>query len=114
VLAQISQIKEAIDASQQVRLRDVVIEVERVKELVLSAIQSTHHDDSLPSFDVFQDTQHSASPPTFSTQSTHKGRSHKNCRWPFALSKQTNAAALNDGLLTDGPHQVGQVGPGSS
>jgi hypothetical protein len=47
----------------------MVVEVERVEELVLSAIQSTHHDDSLPSLDVSQDNQHSASAATFSTES---------------------------------------------
>ncbi|WP_217468612.1 hypothetical protein, partial [Paraburkholderia fynbosensis] len=35
----------------------------------LSAAQLTHHDESLPSIDVFQDTEQSARRQTFSTQS---------------------------------------------
>jgi hypothetical protein len=55
-----------IDASQQVLARDAIIEVERVEEFVLSAAQLTHHDESLPSIDVFQDTQQSPQRATFS------------------------------------------------
>ena len=61
-----------IDASQQVLARDVIIEVERVEKFVLSAAQLTHRDDSLPSIDVFQDTQQSARREAFSTRSTHE------------------------------------------
>ncbi|WP_217468706.1 hypothetical protein, partial [Paraburkholderia fynbosensis] len=39
---------------------------------VLSAAQLTHHDESLPSIDVFQDTEQSARRQTFSTQSEVK------------------------------------------
>ncbi|WP_217710919.1 hypothetical protein, partial [Paraburkholderia youngii] len=42
---------------------------EGVEEFVLSAAQLTHHDESLPSIDVFQDTQQSVRRATFSTQS---------------------------------------------
>jgi hypothetical protein len=89
VLTQISQVKEATDASQQVRLRDVVVEIERVEELVMSAIQSTHHDDSLPSFDVFQDTQHSASTTTFSIASAdlrHRINASRDQKPPWKLN----------------------------
>jgi hypothetical protein len=58
-----------INASQQVLARDVIIEVERVEKFVLSAAQLTHHDESLPSIDIFQDTEQSARRQTFSTQS---------------------------------------------
>jgi hypothetical protein len=75
MLAQISQIKEAVDAPQHVGLRDVVVGVERVDELVLSAIQSTHPDDSLPSLDVFLDIQHSTPTTTFSAESAARRRS---------------------------------------
>ena len=40
MLAKIAQIKEMIDASQQVFARDVIIEVKRVEEFVLYAAQS--------------------------------------------------------------------------
>ncbi|MGF6267506.1 hypothetical protein OKW49_008500 [Paraburkholderia youngii] len=61
-----AQTQEVIDASQQVLATDVIIEAERVEELVLFAAQLTHHDDLLPSLDVSQDTQHFASTATFS------------------------------------------------
>jgi hypothetical protein len=69
MLAQITKVEEVVYASQQVFARDVIIEVERVEEFVLSAAQLTHHDESLPSIDVFQDTEHSEPRATFSTQS---------------------------------------------
>ena len=75
------QIEEAIDASQRVQSRDVVVEVGRVEELVLSAIQLTRRDDLLPLFDVFQDTQHSASKTTFSTESANICQSGKPSEW---------------------------------
>jgi hypothetical protein len=65
--AQITKIEEVIYASQQVFARDVIIKVERVEEFVLSAAQLTHHDESLPSIDVFQDTEHSELRATFNT-----------------------------------------------
>jgi hypothetical protein len=59
-----------IDASQQVIVRNMIIEVEQVKEFVLPVAQLTHHDDSPPSIDVFQDTQQFEPGATFSTQSS--------------------------------------------
>src|SRR6185437_4037125 len=73
MLAQITKVQEVIYASQQVFARDVIIKVERVEEFVLSAAQLTHHDQSLPSIDVFQDTEHSEPRATFSTQSRYNG-----------------------------------------
>ncbi|MDN7916090.1 hypothetical protein QZM77_38165, partial [Burkholderia cepacia] len=48
---------------------------ERVEKFVLFAAQLTHHDESLPSIDVLQDTEQSARRQTFSTQSARNGRS---------------------------------------
>jgi hypothetical protein len=47
MLTQITEIESPIYASQQVGSRHMIIEVERVKRLVLPAIRLTHHDDSL-------------------------------------------------------------------
>jgi hypothetical protein len=69
VLAQITEIEEVIDAPQQVFARDMIVEVERVEEFVLSAAQLTHHLDALRSTDVFQDSQQLTCRPTFSTES---------------------------------------------
>jgi hypothetical protein len=54
MLVQIAKVEEVINASQQVFARDVTIKVERVQEFVLSTAQLTHHDESLPSIDVFR------------------------------------------------------------
>lgn len=48
---------------------NVVIEVERAGEFVLSAAQLTHHHDSPQSVDVFYDTHQPARRPPLSTQS---------------------------------------------
>src|SRR6266702_6989835 len=82
--------------------RDVIIEVERVEELVLSAAQMTHHDDVLPSIDVFQDTQQSKPPATFSTPSptsSHSIRAQRgdNRLSPKILSRSTPMLATPPG-----------------
>jgi nucleotide-binding universal stress UspA family protein len=46
VAAQLAQIKEAIDATQQVAAWNVAIEIERLEELVLAAALLTHHPDA--------------------------------------------------------------------
>ena len=43
VLAQAAEVKAAVDAAQQVVLRDVVFEIERVEEPILPARLSSHH-----------------------------------------------------------------------
>jgi hypothetical protein len=56
MLTQVAEIERPVDASQQVSLRHVIIEVERVKKLVLPAIQLTHHDDSLLAYQYLKGT----------------------------------------------------------
>jgi len=46
VLAQLAEVEEAIDATQQMAARDVIVEVERVEESVLAATSLTHHVDA--------------------------------------------------------------------
>jgi hypothetical protein len=46
-MLQITEIESLIDASQQMGSRHMIVEIERVKKLVLLAIQLTHHGDSL-------------------------------------------------------------------
>jgi hypothetical protein len=43
VLAQTAEVEAAVDAAQQVVLRDVVFEIERVEEPILPARLSSHH-----------------------------------------------------------------------
>ena len=47
VLAQITEIKNLVDAAKQVTAWDVIVEIEAVEELVLRATSSTHHRDAL-------------------------------------------------------------------
>ncbi|WP_217468705.1 hypothetical protein, partial [Paraburkholderia fynbosensis] len=58
---------------------------------VLSAAQLTHHDESLPSIDVFQDTEQSARRQTFSTQSrkqkTFECSRADSIAWPFLADR---------------------------
>jgi hypothetical protein len=44
MLTQVAEIDSPGDASQQVAVRNVIIEIERLENLVLSAIQLTRHD----------------------------------------------------------------------
>jgi hypothetical protein len=46
MVAQLTQIKEAINATQQVAAWHVIVEIERVEELVLAAALLTHHLDA--------------------------------------------------------------------
>jgi hypothetical protein len=45
---QFAELEEAINATQQVLARDVIVEVEQVEEPVLAAALLTHHRDVLP------------------------------------------------------------------
>lgn len=47
VLAQTAEIEDPIDAPQEVILRNMIVKVERVEELVLHAALVTHHVDAL-------------------------------------------------------------------
>ncbi|WP_217468616.1 hypothetical protein, partial [Paraburkholderia fynbosensis] len=66
---------------------------------VLSAAQLTHHDESLPSIDVFQDTEQSARRQTFSTQSKYSGHSRsgrvRHVIRQSSRSEKNNSSALN-------------------
>ncbi len=53
----------------------IASKVERVEELVLPAVKLPHHDDALPSIDIYQDTEISGVGATFSTQSANNGHS---------------------------------------
>jgi hypothetical protein len=44
MLTQVAEIDIPLDASQQVAVRNVIIEIERLENLALSAIQLTRHD----------------------------------------------------------------------
>ncbi|KLU24967.1 hypothetical protein EOS_16850 [Caballeronia mineralivorans PML1(12)] len=44
MLTQVAEIDSPVDASQQVAVRNVIIEIERLENLALSAIQLTRHD----------------------------------------------------------------------
>jgi hypothetical protein len=69
VTTQVVSVEQVIDPTKQVVTRNMVVEVERIKEPILTASLLTHHDDALPSIDVFQDSQHLASCAGFSTES---------------------------------------------
>ena len=47
MLAQTAEIEDPIDAPQEVILRNMIVKVERVEELVLHAALVTHHVDAL-------------------------------------------------------------------
>jgi len=44
--AQLAEVEEAIDATQQVTARNLIVEVERVEESILAATSLTHHLDA--------------------------------------------------------------------
>src|SRR5258708_39473038 len=69
------QCRQVDKALQQVCTRHEIIEVERVEELVLPAVKLPHHDDALPSIDIYQDTEISEIGENFSTQSANNGHS---------------------------------------
>ena len=56
MLTQVAEIESPIDASQQVGSRHMIVDIERVKKLVLPTIQLTHHDDSLLVHQYYKDT----------------------------------------------------------
>lgn len=72
MLAKSAEVEVPINAAQKVRARYVVIKVERIEELVLHATLMTHHDESLPPIDAFQDSEHSKPRATFSTESADR------------------------------------------
>ncbi len=53
---EITEIESLIDASQQMGSRHLIVEIERVKKLVLPAIQLAHHGDTLLVHQYRQDT----------------------------------------------------------
>jgi hypothetical protein len=46
MVAQLAEIEEAIDATQQVTARNLIVEIEGVEEPVLAATSLTHHLDA--------------------------------------------------------------------
>jgi hypothetical protein len=48
MLSQAVTLEVSINAAQHVRLRHVIVKVERVEEFVLRATLTTHHSDTLP------------------------------------------------------------------
>jgi hypothetical protein len=84
-----------INASQQVLARDVIIEVEQVEKFVLFAAQLTHHDESLPSIDVFQDTEQSTRRQTFSTQSGREQTTERALDWSTNVASWAGAVSSN-------------------
>jgi hypothetical protein len=46
MVAQLAEVQEAIDATQQVTARNLIVEIEGVEESVLAAISLTHHLDA--------------------------------------------------------------------